>query len=84
MKVVCVLNEPWLHNGKLSNVYVLYGTEKYLLDTWEREIVKAANPSGDQFDVMRLDLHETSLDTALDEAETVPFFSEYRLSLIHI
>ncbi|MCC5892983.1 MAG: DNA polymerase III subunit delta [Exiguobacterium sp.] len=82
MKVVCVLNEPWLHNGKLSNVYVLFGTEKYLLDTWEREIVKAANPSGDQFDVMRLDLHETSLDTALDEAETVPFFSEYRTVVV--
>lgn len=82
MKVVCVLNEPWLHNGKLANVYVLFGTEKYLLETWEREIIKAANPSGDHFDVMQLDLHETSLDTALDEAETVPFFSEYRTVIV--
>ncbi|MBR3062034.1 MAG: DNA polymerase III subunit delta, partial [Exiguobacterium sp.] len=82
MKVVCVLNEPWLHNGKLASVYVLHGTEKYLLETWEREIVKAANPSGDQFDVMQLDLQETSLDTALDEAETVPFFSEYRTVIV--
>lgn len=82
MKVVCVLNEPWLHNGKLSNVYVLFGTEKYLLETWERAIIKAANPSGDHFDVMQLDLHETSLDTALDEAETVPFFSEYRTVIV--
>lgn len=83
MKVVCVLNEPWLHNKKLSNVYVLYGTEKYLLETWEREIIKAANPSGDKFDVMQLDLNETSLDTALDEAETVPFFSEYRTVIVN-
>ena len=82
MKVVCVLNEPWLHNGKLASVYVLYGTEKYLLETWEREIIKAANPSGDQFDVMQLDLQETSLDTALDEAETVPFFSEFRTVIV--
>jgi DNA polymerase-3 subunit delta len=82
VKVVCVLNEPWLHNGKLASVYVLHGTEKYLLETWEREIVKAANPSGDQFDVMQLDLQETSLDTALDEAETVPFFSEYRTVIV--
>jgi len=78
VKVVCNLNEPWLHNGKLASVYVLFGTEKYLLERWEREIIKVANPSGDKFDVMQLDLSETALDTALDEAETVPFFSDFR------
>lgn len=71
--------KPWLVNGKVANLYVLFGTEKYLLDLWEQEIVKAAVPSGERFDVMQLDLNETVLDVALDEAETVPFLSDYRV-----
>lgn len=73
------MKTPWLVNGKLANLYLLYGTERHLLEEWEREIVKAALPDGERFDYMKIDLNDQPLDAVLDEAETVPFLSDYRV-----
>jgi len=73
------MNTPWLVNGKVANLYLLFGTERHLLEKWENEIVKAALPDGERFDYMKIDLNEQVLDAVLDEAETVPFLSDKRV-----
>jgi DNA polymerase-3 subunit delta len=66
--------------GKALAIYVCYGTEKYLQQEFIQHIIdKLVEPEQRSFAVIRYDLMETSLDTVLDDAETLPFLAEKKI-----
>jgi DNA polymerase III subunit delta len=66
--------------GKVLPIYVCYGTEKYLQQEFIQHIIdKLVEPEQRSFAVSRYDLSETSLDTVLDDAETMPFLVDKKI-----
>ncbi|MEX2461775.1 MAG: DNA polymerase III subunit delta [Paenibacillaceae bacterium] len=66
--------------GKALPIYVCYGTEKYLQQEFIAHLIsKLVVPEQRQLAVSRYDLSETSLDTVLDDTETMPFLVEKKI-----
>jgi DNA polymerase-3 subunit delta len=66
--------------GKALPIYVCYGTEKYLQHEFINHVIdKLVEPEQRPFAVSRYDLSETSLDTVLDDAETMPFLADKKI-----
>jgi DNA polymerase-3 subunit delta len=66
--------------GKALPIYVCYGTEKYLQQEFITHLIdKLVEPEQRPFAVSRFDLSETSLDTVLDDAETLPFLVDKKI-----
>jgi DNA polymerase III subunit delta len=66
--------------GKALPIYVCYGTEKYLQQEFINHIIdKLIEPEQRSFALSRYDLSETSLDTVLDDAETMPFLADKKI-----
>ncbi|UFJ38879.1 DNA polymerase III subunit delta [Brevibacillus humidisoli] len=63
-----------------ASVYVLYGTETYLMDEFvsfaSREIVP---PDSADLNLSRYDCAEVPLQSILEDAETLPFLAEHRV-----
>ncbi len=71
-----------LKAGKLSRVYFLYGEEHFLVKTYENKIIEAAlgkEPSDLNF--VRFN-EAPPADSLSDFAESMPFFSEYKVIVI--
>lgn len=65
---------------KFAPVYVLKGTETYLIELFKKEIKKQALEEGEEdFNLIQFDMEETNLSLAIEEAETVPFFGDTKL-----
>lgn len=63
--------------------YVLYGEEHYLLqDTLKRIIAKYVKEEN-EFDTVSYDAANTDIQVILEDATTIPFFSEYKVILVH-
>lgn len=72
-----------LRNQEFDSVYLLQGTEMYLNKLFKTEITHQLMKTEDDFlNYSSFDLDETPLQQALTEAETLPFFGEYRLVFI--
>ena len=69
-----------IKSGNLAPIYLVLGDERYLSDTFKQtllnEIVKTED---DELNTASFDMTETPLSYALEEANTIPFFGEYRL-----
>lgn len=65
---------------KISPVYCLYGTETFFMDEIQTHLEKYAVDS--KADITTYDLLEISLDEAVIDAETYPFFSDRKLIII--
>jgi DNA polymerase-3 subunit delta len=66
--------------GKALPIYVCYGTEKYLQQEFIQHMIdKLIEPEQKAFAVSRYDLIEASLDTVLDDAETLPFLADKKI-----
>lgn len=68
---------------KLQPLYLVLGTEKY----FQQQLRTAFNQRRQSDDLeelnfMSFDLNEHSLDQVLDEAETLPFFGDYRMIFV--
>lgn len=68
--------------GQVDPIYLLLGEEKFLIQEFENQLSRAV--IGDQeavsdFNFVRLDLEEHSLEEALVEANTISFFLSPRL-----
>lgn len=62
--------------------YVLYGEEHYLLqDTLKRIIAKYVKEES-EFDTVTYDAANTDIQTILEDATTIPFFSDYKVILV--
>lgn len=69
-----------IEQGKWSPLYVLYGTELYLLEEMLAHLKKFTLTDGDDdFNYAVFDLEQTPVETLIQEAETLPFMGEKRL-----
>lgn len=68
---------------QFSPIYLVYGTERYLIDKTRQIIIdNVLNNDDTQFNLSIYDLGEIPIDIALEDAETAPFFSDQRLIIL--
>lgn len=67
-----------IKNGQLAPVYLLVGEESYFIDETVKRLKKAIG-NEEEADIMQFDLNEQPLDYVIDEADTIPFFTERKL-----
>lgn len=67
----------------LAPVYLLYGTQDYLIRLVKKNIVREALSDEERdFNFSSYDMLEVPIESALEDAETVPFMGEKRVVLI--
>jgi DNA polymerase III subunit delta len=72
-----------IKNHHLSPLYLLYGTESFLLtETYELLIRTVLTEEEREFNVSVCDCEETPVQTALEDAETFPFLGEKRVIVV--
>ncbi|WP_079910580.1 DNA polymerase III subunit delta [Paenibacillus sp. 32352] len=69
-----------IQQGRFAPVYVFYGAESYLIHALIEKLTdKMIDPEQKPFAVTKYDLSETTLDTVIEEAETLPFMVPRKL-----
>jgi DNA polymerase-3 subunit delta len=69
-----------IKKGKILPIYVCYGKESYVMKQFLRTLTNTVVDKDLQdFAVSRFDLNEISLETVLEDAETLPFMAERKL-----
>ncbi|WKB36891.1 DNA polymerase III subunit delta [Terrilactibacillus sp. S3-3] len=67
----------------LAPVYLLYGTQSYLIQLLKKNIVAEALTKDERdFNLSRYDMLEVSVEAALEDAETLPFMGEKRVVIL--
>ena len=61
--------------GNFAPVYLLVGEESYFIDETIKQL-KAALSKEEEAEVITFDLNEQPIDYVIDEADTIPFFTE--------
>lgn len=64
--------------GNFAPVYLLVGEESYFVDETIKRL-KAALSQEEEAEVITFDLNEQKVDYVIDEADTIPFFTERKL-----
>jgi DNA polymerase-3 subunit delta len=69
-----------IQKGEIAPIYVLYGTQKFLMDELLQEISKKVlDENTIDFNYETFDLQEHPLELAVEAAETLPFMGDKRL-----
>lgn len=68
--------------GQFKNLYLLYGEEDYLKKQYKHKLLNALVTDGDNMNFSRYEGNSISVPQIIDQAETMPFFAEYRVILI--
>ncbi|WP_285765405.1 DNA polymerase III subunit delta [Peribacillus sp. SI8-4] len=69
-----------IKKGQFAPVYLLYGTEAYLINETKQLLIENALHEDElDFNFSQFDLEETPVETALEDVETLPFIGERRL-----
>lgn len=63
-------------------VYLLYGEESYLKRSYKKRLIQALNPEGDTINFHSFEGKGINTKEVIDIAETMPFFSDFRLILM--
>ncbi|GMN98121.1 DNA polymerase III subunit delta [Parageobacillus thermoglucosidasius] len=72
-----------IKSRRLSPLYLLYGTESFLLtETYELLIRTVLTEEEREFNVSVYDCEETPVQAALEDAETFPFLGEKRVIIV--
>nr|WP_241680119.1 DNA polymerase III subunit delta [Metabacillus mangrovi] len=72
-----------IKKDQLSPVYLLTGTETYLMEQSADKIIRAALQEEEKdFNLSVYDMEETPVETAMDDAETLPFMGDKRVVLL--
>lgn len=67
----------------LAPVFLLYGTQDYLIHFMMKQIIQAALPEEErEFNLSRYDMFETAVQEALEEADTIPFIGSKKVVVI--
>jgi len=69
-----------IRNGKIAPVYLLTGEEGYFIEETVNRLQKSLSTDG-ELEVMSFDLEEVPVESVIEEADTIPFFSEMKLIL---
>ncbi|MEK3731222.1 MULTISPECIES: DNA polymerase III subunit delta [Paenibacillus] len=69
--------------GEAASVYLLYGSEKYQMNEFAALLEEQLIPKEERdFAIVRLDLADTSIQSVVEEAETVPFMVPKKLIFV--
>ncbi|WP_226526386.1 DNA polymerase III subunit delta [Metabacillus niabensis] len=72
-----------IQNKKLNPVYLLLGEEAFLMQETLRYIVQASLLEEEKdFNLSMYDMEDTAIETAIEDAETLPFMGERRVVVI--
>lgn len=71
-----------LKNHNFRQVYLLYGSEAYLVQQYKHKLLKALREEGDTMNFTRFEGKDISQQEVIDLAETMPFFSDRRVILL--
>lgn len=72
-----------IDQGKMDRVYVLYGTETYLMeDVMQRILRQSLSDDEYDFNYSKFDMNEIPIELAVEEAFTFPFMGGKRVVLI--
>jgi DNA polymerase III subunit delta len=72
-----------IQNKKIQPVYLLVGEESFLMQETLRHIVQASLLEEEKdFNLSVYDMEETPVETAIEDAETLPFMGEKRVVII--
>ncbi|MEI5905775.1 DNA polymerase III subunit delta [Bacillus spongiae] len=73
-----------LERKKFSSLYLLYGTEDFLINETKQKLIQNALSQEEMdFNFASYDLLETPVEVALEDAETFPFMGERRVVTLH-
>ncbi|MCZ0704004.1 DNA polymerase-3 subunit delta [Natronobacillus azotifigens] len=72
-----------LRKVKLENIYVIYGTESYLIESIIKKIMQKIATEDQTDNVSKYDLEEVSIQDVLLDVETYPFFGERKIVLAY-
>lgn len=75
-----MITKAWqdIKKGNFAPVYLLVGEESYFVDETIK-LLKTTLNSKEEAEVMTFDLNEQPIDYVIDEADTIPFFTERKL-----
>ncbi|SEO32674.1 DNA polymerase III, delta subunit [Amphibacillus marinus] len=66
-----------------KNFFLLVGEEQYLIESAVKQVIDSKLSEADRQDnVIKFDMEEATIDTALLEAETYPFFGDEKIVII--
>ncbi|WP_239534297.1 DNA polymerase III subunit delta [Thalassobacillus pellis] len=69
-----------INKKQFSSVYLLYGTESYMIqDIKQKILANALNEEDQDVNVSSYDLEETPIEDVVTDAETYPFFGERKI-----
>lgn len=71
-----------IKKGQFHRVYLLYGDESYLKEQYKQKLLTALNTREDTMNFSRFEGKGVSETELIDLAETMPFFSDYRVILL--
>ncbi len=73
-----------IEEKQLSSIYLLYGTESFLIDETKQKLIQSVLTEEEMdFNFSVYDLEEVPVETAVEEAETLPFFGDKKLVFLH-
>lgn len=75
-----MVSKAWkeIENNPEQPIYLLTGTEQYLLQQTMEKIIKSIADVEEQ-DILHYDLEESSVDQVIEEADTLPFFQDRKV-----
>jgi len=72
-----------IKQNQIAPLYLLYGQEEFLIEETINLIINTALSTEEkEFNLSMFDMNETSIDAAIEDAETLPFMGEKKVVLI--
>lgn len=71
-----------IKNGQFKNVYLIYGSERYLVNQYKKKLLQALVQEGDTMNFSSYEGKDINPNEIIDMAQTLPFFADYRVLLI--
>ncbi|WP_153728548.1 DNA polymerase III subunit delta [Salinibacillus xinjiangensis] len=72
-----------IHNGNNIPLYLLFGSETYLIQDLQQKIIKSTlDDPDDDMNFSSFDMEETPIQDAILDAETFPFFGDRKVLLL--
>ncbi|MDO4519430.1 MAG: DNA polymerase III subunit delta [Eubacteriales bacterium] len=70
-----------IKNQTFKQIYLLYGSETYLVQQYKKNLLKALNPDDDSMNFRVFEGKGINVREVIDLCETIPFFAERRVIL---
>lgn len=72
-----------LQQGEIAPIYLAEGPDTYIQETIKEELIKLVPEDQRIMNVGTYDVENTELGTILDDAQSAPFFGDYRLIILN-